>query len=59
MNLEKLDLVVLDAQEMMRIQGGGKIAEWFGYAIGYAAGKIEQATEWFEETMRDYGPARV
>jgi hypothetical protein len=59
MNLEKLDLVELNTREMMCIQGGGKIAKWFGYAMGYAAGKIEQATEWFEETMRDYGPVRV
>lgn len=59
MDLQKLKRIELSTHEMMSVRGGGEIAYWFGYAMGYASGKIEQAKEWLEETMRDYGPARI
>ncbi|UUC46414.1 hypothetical protein [Flavobacterium cerinum] len=53
MDLQKLKMIELSTHEMMSVRGGGEIAYWLGYAMGYASGKIEQAKEWLEETMRD------
>jgi len=59
MNLENLNVVELNAHEMQNTEGGGKIAQWAGYAAGYVAGKVEQATEWFYEAMETYAPTKM
>lgn len=59
MNLENLNVVELNTQEMQNVDGGGKIAEWAGYVAGYTAAKLEQAADWFSETMQTYAPTKA
>lgn len=58
MNLESLNVVELEAPEMREIEAGGKIARWLGMAIGYTHAKMEQAADWFSETMEYYAPTK-
>lgn len=49
--LENFGVQELNAKEITEIGGGSKIAQWFGYTIGYIDGSFNEFSQYLNDVF--------
>ena len=50
-NLENYGVLEMNAKEITEIDGGSKLAQWFGYTIGYIDGSMQEFSQFLNDTF--------